>query len=200
MIITGREASDIPNLLKTSERLEIWGCHGLDHLKADGTYRTASLSRPVENGLAAAAEKLTAAGLRGLMETKRGCIAVHWRGLTPSYMHVVKGAAYQIFSRFLRVPGLSIQDFDEGVELRATECNKGQVVQKVLAESSPNASIAYLGDDTTDEDAFRALNGRGLTILVRPTYRFTAAKFWLRPPEDIVWFLRAWIKGCKGEQ
>jgi trehalose-6-phosphatase len=54
-------------------------------------------------------------------------------------------------------------------------------------------SIAYLGDDQADEEAFRALQNRGLRILVRPEWRETAADVWLRPPEELVDFLFQWL-------
>ena len=52
--------------------------------------------------------------------------------------------------------------------------------------------MAYLGDDRTDEDAFRALRGRGLSVLVRAEPRETAADAWIRPPEELIEFLRTW--------
>ena len=69
----------------------------------------------------------------------------------------------------------------------------------MLAEVDSRAPVAYLGDDVTDEEPFRSLNGRGLTVLVRPTYRFTAAQYWLRPPDDLQRFLHDWIRAGQGE-
>jgi trehalose 6-phosphate phosphatase len=51
-----------------------------------------------------------------------------------------------------------------------------------------------------DEGAFRVLNGRGLTVLVRPKSRFTAAQMWLRPPAELVGFLSDWKTTCGGKQ
>ena len=54
--------------------------------------------------------------------------------------------------------------------------------------------MAYLGDDLTDEAAFRALDERGLGVLVRPKLRATSADIWIRPPEELLDFLRSWLR------
>lgn len=196
-IVTGRSADEIPFLLKTNLATEVWGCHGLERVRQDGTYWRATLDLKTEQALHSAVSQLRDSGLSGLVETKPGCVAIHWRGLTPRYSEEVKSAAYHCFAPLSGVHGLRIQEFDHGVELRVRGCNKGKVVETLLSELGPDAAIAYLGDDATDEEAFRALYGRGITILVRPTYRFTAAQFWLRPPDELAWFLRDWIQTCK---
>ena len=56
---------------------------------------------------------------------------------------------------------------------------------------------AYLGDDSTDEHAFEAMNGHGLSVLVRPRYRPTAAQLWLRPPDEVLDLLEQWLEACE---
>lgn len=200
IIVSGRQAEEIPFLLKTTRRPELWGCHGLERLQPDGTYWQAPLDTAVQHALGAAEVELSDKGFSGLIETKPGRVAVHWRGLTASYAEAAKAAAYNVFSRYVGVGGLRIEVFDRGVELRMRGCNKGKVVETILAELGTDSAIAYLGDDSTDEEAFRALHGRGLTVLVRPTYRFSAAQYWLRPPRELEWFLRDWIKAWTDDQ
>ena len=62
--------------------------------------------------------------------------------------------------------------------------------------------MAYLGDDLTDEAAFRAVNDAGLSslsVLVRQEWRETSAEVWLRPPEELKGFLKRWIKAGNRE-
>jgi len=86
--------------------------------------------------------------------------------------------------------------FDGGVEIRAREADKGAAVRNFLREIDRDTPAAYLGDDTTDESAFRALEGRGLSVLVRPEWRPTAAQQWLKPPGELLDFLGLWLKAC----
>jgi trehalose-6-phosphatase len=89
--------------------------------------------------------------------------------------------------------------FDGGVELRPEGQGKAMVVRTVLDELGPGASIAYLGDDRTDEDAFGALADRGLAVLVRSEPRPTNAAAWIRPPEELRRFLGDWNRACSGD-
>jgi trehalose-6-phosphatase len=68
----------------------------------------------------------------------------------------------------------------------------------VLAETPEDAAVAYLGDDFTDEDAFVAVKPRGLAVLVRPEFRETAADVWIRPPRELIAFLKRWRDACGG--
>ncbi|HWR35003.1 MAG TPA: trehalose-phosphatase [Clostridia bacterium] len=195
IIVSGRQASEIPLLLKTARRPEVWGCHGLERMRTDGSSWRSPLDGAVERALDAVFADLSNRGFSELTETKPGCVALHWRGLSASHAEAAKATAYNCFSRYVAVGGLRIEEFDHGVELRVG-CNKAKVVKTILSELGADAAVAYLGDDTTDEYAFRALHGRGLTVLVRPSYRFTAAQYWLRPPHEVEWFLRDWIQAC----
>ncbi|NOZ77262.1 MAG: trehalose-phosphatase [Euryarchaeota archaeon] len=59
-----------------------------------------------------------------------------------------------------------------------------------LAGLFPSSLPIYIGDDTTDEDAFRALRERGaVTVLVSPEPGRTLADFYLRDPRDVERFL-----------
>ena len=68
----------------------------------------------------------------------------------------------------------------------------GDFVKQILNECSRDEVIAYLGDDLTDEDAFKELKDKGLSVLVRKTYRETVADCWLKPPNELLDFLHNW--------
>ena len=194
VFVSGRPAREIVLLSGIHPHPEIWGSHGMEHLKADGTYHVDKLSEDVESGLLQAADLLRASGLEDRMELKTGGVALHWRGLEANDIRVSQESVKRLWTPLAVQHGMRLLDFDGGIELRAAGKDKGKAVAAILSQTGPNAAIAYLGDDPTDEDAFKTLNGRGLTVLVRDQHRPTAADIWLKPPEQLVQFLEHWLE------
>src|SRR5262249_44260864 len=143
-----------------------------------------------------AGEMLRAEGIEDRLETKPRSIAVHWRGLEPDDRAQVYLAAMRVFELFSG-EGTRIMQFDGGVELVMGQQDKGDAVRAVLREAPQDCSVAYLGDDVTDEDAFRAIQGIGLGVLVRDCFRPTEATCWLRPPDELIEFLTGWELACR---
>jgi trehalose-phosphatase len=131
-------------------------------------------------------------GLLGRAEIKPASIAIHWRALGENEAAELRAKILLGWSRIADGSGLKLLDFDGGVELRMAGLDKGDAVRTIREEVGPEVPMAYLGDDTTDEHAFRALEGGGLTALVRPRPRRTAARVWLRPPEELLQLLTNW--------
>ncbi len=196
VVISGRDADDLLPLLDLRPRPEIWGVHGLQRMKTDGSMEMPHLDERTLDGLSDADRWLDYQQLRHTAEFKAGGIAVHWRGLSPSAAGGLRARVLLGWRPIAEQRGLDLLEFDGGVEIRASEANKGDAVRTFLSEISPETPVAYLGDDNTDESAFRALQGRGMSVLVRPVWRQTAAQFWLKPPDEILDFLGLWLKTC----
>ncbi|PYX18170.1 MAG: hypothetical protein DMG84_00930 [Acidobacteria bacterium] len=171
----------------------MWGSHGLERLKPDGSYELGVLPHDQQMGLLMAATSLRTDGLERQIELKPGGVAVHWRGLTAQEIEDIKSRVFQRWIPLRDEYSLSLLDFDGGLELRVLGKNKGDAVNTVLNEIHPDSAVAYLGDDQTDEDAFRALKGKGLTALVRSQSRPTAADVWLQPPQELIQFFQEWL-------
>ena len=193
VIITGRPIIEMGPLLSPLDNIEIWGSHGLEHRPADGIYRQIMIAPETAAVLSQAESWLNAAGLAHRTEIKPGGIAVHWRGLPDAEVERVRSCAQKGLGSFGEQPGLKLLRFEAGLELRVAHPNKGDAISSILSGSDNGAQIAYLGDDLTDEDAFRVLNSYGLTVLVRPEYRETNAQVWLRPPHELLSFLEQWL-------
>jgi trehalose-phosphatase len=167
----------------------------MERLHANGTYELAKIDPQVQQRITRINELLTKEGLSEVLEFKPTGTAVHWRG-TLSAANVA-GKVRKVWLMSSQ-EGLNLIRFDGGLEIRAAGKNKGDIVRAVLGEMGKRAAIAYLGDDQTDEDAFAALQGFGLGVLVQSEYRPTVADAWVRPPEGVIAFLQNWICACGG--
>ena len=193
VIVSGRPAHELAPLLPLSERPEIWGSHGWERLLPDGRRIVQEPGGDARKALADAAaairETLPA---QARLEEKLASIALHWRALPENEARALREEAHARWEPRAQASGLEILPFDGGIELRAVGCNKQYAVKAVLSETEDQSAVAYLGDDITDEDAFRAVKPRGLGVLVRPEFRETEADVWLQPPGELTAFLQHW--------
>jgi trehalose-phosphatase len=199
VIVSGRTTGEVRALLGITPSPEIWGCHGWERRFPDGRLWRGELPP-------AGAEALTKAAVWARQhvpadrcEEKPFSIALHWRGLVSEEAVQLQRHAETAWTPLARSGGLELHPFDGGLELRCPGHDKGTAVRDILAEVPPEMAIAYLGDDLTDEDAFRALHGRGLGVLVRTEPRPTAASQHLVPPRELLEFLYQWHQIVKGE-
>ena len=82
VVISGRPAHEVIPLLGVVPHPEIWGVHGLQRLKPDGSCEMLPLNDAAIHALAEVASWVDSVGLQHLKEQKPGCLAVHWRGLS----------------------------------------------------------------------------------------------------------------------
>jgi trehalose-phosphatase len=195
-LVTGRSARELASLLPVKHSVEIWGSHGRERLTAGGVYTFANLAPAQQAVLDQLDRALQQAGLGAQIERKPASLAAHWRGLPPDAAEKIEQVARDIHRATAQRAGLQLLVFDGGVEMRSDTLNKGHAALHMLTQF-PTATAAYLGDDTTDEDAFAVLRGRALTLLVRPEPRPSQAAYWLQPPQDLLTFLDAWIRAAE---
>ncbi|MFW5985995.1 MAG: trehalose-phosphatase, partial [Halanaerobiales bacterium] len=84
------------------------------------------------------------------------------------------------------------------IEIRPAGWNKGKtarlIINRILPEKNSNRNgtrklIIYIGDDTTDEDAFRELDGINIYVKNEGNLE-TEAGYYLRNPEEVLKFLK----------
>jgi trehalose-phosphatase len=196
-IVSGRAVEHLAPLIGIDPLPEIFGSHGFEHRTVDGRLEQRPLAEPAERGLEQAREWAREERLDDRLEVKPAGLALHWRGLPGDEIERLDHRARPDWQRIADEHDLHLLAFDGGLELRARDADKGTVVRELLQQAGGDALAAYLGDDKTDEDAFEALAGHGLPVLVRPEPRPTAAERWIRPPEDLLAFLDAWLEGCR---
>lgn len=198
VLISGRPAREVVLLAQVHPHTEVWGSHGWERLRPNGEYQVGPLSNQQQDGLSLAVEVLKPLSLNGRVEPKPGGVAVHWRGMAPGPAEHLRQSVLPLWHSLQSEHQLRIAEFDGGIEIRPLGRDKGDAVDVILTESGPDAAMAYLGDDLTDEDAFRTLKGKGLAVLVRPGPRPSAADTWLKPPQELFRFLREWLQICGG--
>ncbi|MFQ6007414.1 MAG: trehalose-phosphatase [Candidatus Zixiibacteriota bacterium] len=193
IIISGRPVENLVYLLGPSIHPEIWGSHGYERLTPDGKRMLSDLPQGVQEGISEAVKWIEKEGLRNFIEMKPAGIAFHWRGQNQEDIDCLQDKIRKKWVSVAGNFGLILSEFDGGLELRPADISKADAVEIIIKETGSNAVLAYLGDDVTDEDAFGALHGSGLSVLVRTMFRQTAADIWLTPPEELLAFLEQWI-------
>jgi trehalose 6-phosphate phosphatase len=188
-ILSGRDLADV------RERIGLpglWyaGSHGFELTGPDGTHHQnpeAAASIPVLAGAAAdLADQLKR--IPGVVvEHKRFGVAVHYRNAARDRVGEVAAAVRTAGQR----TALRVTTGREVIELRPNiDWDKGKTLRWVLDYIRDNEGAGpllpiYLGDDITDEDAFDAVDGDGIPILVRHSDdgdRATAARYALDDP------------------
>jgi trehalose-phosphatase len=197
VMITGRPAKEIAPLLGLDPALEVWGLHGAERLYPDGRRELEAAPAATQAKLEELRESLRRDSLGGLFEDKANGVVMHWRGCSPEKARQIEQRTRALFEPLAQMEGLALLEFEAGLELRAGR-NKGGAVEAILAEYGTGGPAAYLGDDLTDEAAFRAIEGRGLSALVRREWRETEAEIWLRPPAELKAFLERWVRAGEG--
>jgi trehalose-phosphatase len=198
VVITGRPAAEIAPMLGLDPPLEVWGLHGAERLYADGRRELEQAPAATRAKLDELKEHLRRDSLGGLFEDKANGAVMHWRGASRRKAEQIERRTRALFEPLARMEGLALLEFEAGLELRVGR-NKGGAVEAILAEAGVSGPVAYLGDDLSDEAAFRAMKGRGLSVLVRREWRETAAEVWLRPPGELKEFLWRWVKAGNSE-
>lgn len=194
-IISGRECGEVLGLLGLDRPVECWGSHGLERRLPDGSTEMASQVKEMAPLLALAEERVLNLDLGKRLERKPGCLAVHVRGVEEKEASTILDRVRGKWAELAGKEGLLIKRFNGGLEIRVPGPDKGYAVRTVLKETgSDKIAVAYLGDDLTDEDAFRALGENGLSVLVRPEPRETLAQAYIRPPGELLEFLRKWCE------
>lgn len=186
-VVTGRSLRDIQS--RTNLPGIAWaGNHGLEVLQGRVLWRHPGAEQTVpilQEVLRTTERRLN--HIPGLRFDDKGLSAsVHYRragaGRAPEILRILRDVVPTGPGRLKVTRGKMV------FEIRpAVRWDKGKAVRCLQARLDPQrrATPVYLGDDRTDEDAFRALAGRGLTVCIGDR-RPTAARYRL-PDVAAVW-------------
>ncbi|HEX2255826.1 MAG TPA: trehalose-phosphatase [Afifellaceae bacterium] len=193
IIVSGRDRRDVARFVGLDD-LVYAGSHGFDIAGPEGLAREHPDAQSYREPLADAAAELERRLARvegAIVERKRFAVAVHWRLVAPGEVPEVEAAVDEAVQGR---PGLRRTGGKKIFELRPRiDWDKGRAVLwllEALGLDKPDNVPFYLGDDETDEDAFRALGDRGIGILVAEEPRPTHASYLLGDTEAVKTFLR----------
>jgi trehalose 6-phosphate synthase/phosphatase len=194
VIVSGRALADLRTQLPLPGAALV-GNHGLE-IEEPGLERFVHPDLPhFTKRLAELARQLRAGGEPGVwVEEKGASLTLHYRDADPALQPGIAERAREVVRR----AGFQARDAICAVEARPpTGWDKGHAVLHLLRTRngpawSESVRVIYVGDDETDEDAFRALSGLGITFRVGRAERPTLASHRL-PNVDAVETLLRWI-------
>jgi alpha,alpha-trehalase len=192
-IVSGRDRQDVHRLVGL-DSLIYAGSHGLDiagpiaaAYDGCGEYR----EMLVEAGKRLRRELTNVGGV--LVECKRCSVAVHYRLVPEPERPRIMAAVDAVLAgqtELRATAGNMVIEIQPKVNW-----NKGKAVSWILrALNLETADVVpiFIGDDITDEDAFAAIDGRGIGVVVSgpSANRATAAGYRIDGPEEVGVFLR----------
>jgi len=196
-IISGRSLSEIKSMVAV-DGLYYAGNHGLEIEGPDLKYvsREAETTRSLIKELAA--ELAMALGdISGtIIEDKGLSLSVHYRLVEEGEEKTVADIFQRITGALLDREKIRITTGKKVFEVRPPiDWNKGKALEKIASEITTalnlkQAFTVYLGDDNTDEDAFKVLRPpEGWGIFVGGENTASAAEYYLDSPSEVTEFL-----------
>jgi len=190
-IISGRSLEDILEKIGISGITYV-GNHGLDIQNPAGMHKKAlSISRQREYSKILQGLKETLGEIPGILfEDKGSILAIHYRNVARKYFRRIHGALEEQLEewkeRWKITSGRMVFEIQPKLDF-----HKGKAVREMLKVFPPRAVLPiYLGDDRTDEDAFRAVGKSGITVFVGSSWADTEAEYYLNDPAEVEEFLR----------
>ncbi len=187
-IVSGRIREDVENLAGI-EGIVYAGNHGFD-IMGPGFAMVHPKAKEAVPVVDEAIKKLSEglSGTKGMIiEKKKFSVAVHYRLVAekdfPAIEEFVKKLAGGYVGKLRLMSGKKVFEF-----LPDIYWDKGQAIRwimdalKLSWEKSP---VVYIGDDVTDEYAFRAVRTRGAGILVSKGAKESAADFRVSTPGEV---------------
>lgn len=191
-VISGRALADVRKHVDLPG-LAYAGDHGFSMLAPDGRpmdYEPAREFLPDVRGAADELDKLLEGIPGAQVERKAFSLAVHFRNVADEDMDRLRKAVEEVEGRYPKLRfsgGKKIYDIKPRMDW-----DKGRALHHILDSldlGDGKALPVYIGDDTTDEDAFRAIKGRGVPILVAENPDGTEADYLLLDPAEVEHFL-----------
>jgi trehalose-phosphatase len=190
-IISGRSLEDVWEKVGISGITYV-GNHGLEIENPNGSHKKIFTSVRRIRELKRIAQNLKdfLKEIPGILFEEKGPIlSVHYRNVPQKYFawipQVLEKELQHWSNHWKMASGKMAWEIQPNVDF-----HKGKAVMEILKTFPPLGLLPiYLGDDQTDEDAFRILRGHGISVFIGPGRFRSKADFFLRDPAEVQEFL-----------
>jgi trehalose 6-phosphate phosphatase len=155
-LVSGRGVADLRTTSGLTGPYRWVGSHGAEF---DGPLTGELAAR--RDALATLLEPLVSRTARARLEVKPASVAVHVRQVEDR----AEAARLLDEVRTLADSSLTMKPGKDVLEVAVTDADKGSALLRLAGDLGAAATL-YLGDDVTDEDAFRALGAADVTVKV----------------------------------
>ena len=125
------------------------------------------------------------------LEEKTHTLAWHYRNVHPELGFIRSRELLDNLHHLVRNTPLQVIDGNKVIEIRTSGVDKGSVAKEFLNDEHYDFILA-VGDDKTDEDMFKALAERAVTVKIGPGH--TAAQYNLSNHMEVIHLLNQLIK------
>ncbi|XP_064541870.1 trehalose-phosphate phosphatase [Drosophila montana] len=195
-VISGRGLKDVQAHVNI-EGVTYAGNHGLEIEYPDGSRHDYELPADVKRNYTAMVEELRQRLEKNgdWVEDKRVSLTYHYRD-TPAEL---KNDQMQVAIEICERHGFRANLAHEAIEAKPpVNWNKGEAALYILKNKFGNAwaeevLVVFAGDDTTDEDAMRVLQGLGLSFRIAADAKTQTFADFRLPKQDLMTDLFKWI-------
>ena len=196
-LVSGREKQDLKSKVSIPG-IFYAGNHGFDISGPNISmiYPQAKKYLPLIKNISKSLDKSLSSIPGVIVENKNMSVAIHYRQVSKKDLFKLKNPLNAILNE--NIKHIHLLKGKKVVEILPNiEWNKGKAVlwiMNALGLSWSDYKVFYLGDDTTDEDAFRILRTRGTSILIAKKPKKSAADYRLSSPKEVKCWLEQFLK------
>lgn len=165
VIISGRDTTTLQKWLGHLPISFVAEHGGFIKLKGGEWESQSTLSSDWKNEIRPMLQSYVTRCAGSLMEEKENTLSWHYRNTHPGLGFI---RSRELFNNLLQLTAntsVQVIDGNKVLEVRQVGVDKGVTALKMINQFSPDF-VLCIGDDTTDEDMFKALNGKGFTIKI----------------------------------
>ena len=193
VIISGRDLKDVQEKVGIDDMVYA-GSHGFDIAGPKGTrirFQRGEDFLPLLDAAEGRLEEQLKPVSGAMVERKKYSVAVHYRRVKGDQVQKVEDAVERVIHdnpRLKKTSGKKVFEVQPGIDW-----HKGKAMLWLMEKMDIRGDVVpfYIGDDTTDEDAFASMPEGGIGIVVMDKPRPTAALCALKNPGQVEQFIRA---------